>query len=71
MNYRHPCQTEMFADPQNLLSFSAGTQMQMKDVYLFVLCLFCVWVVGGCERGGLFLGVLYFRNFVSVCGVSV
>ena len=45
--------------------------MQLTDVYLFVLCLFCVWVVGGCERGGLFLGVLYFRNFVSVCGVIV
>ena len=36
-----------------------------------MFCLFCVWAVGRCERGGLFLCILYFRNFVSVCSVSV
>ena len=38
---------------------------------VFVFCLFCVWAVGGCERGGLFLCVLYFRSSVSVYGASV
>ena len=70
MDCRHPCQREILADPQRQLSLSAGTQMQLTYVCVCDM-LFRVWAVGGCERRGLFLFVLYWGNFASVCGVSV
>ena len=70
MNRRHPSQTEILTDPQRSFRLSAATQMKLTDVCVF--CLLCVCAVGSCERGGLFLYVLYFIFAISCgCVVSV
>ena len=55
MNYRHPCQAAILADPLRPYSLSAGAQMQLTDVG--VCFWFCVWAAGGCEQVGSFVFV--------------